>query len=239
MRIAFLTGAGMSAESGVPTFRDALTGLWSRFDATALATEAAFRSDPALVWGWYRWRAAMVRRAQPNPAHVGIAEFARRGHLVDVVTQNVDDLHERGGASGVTHLHGRLFASRCLDCGTTRDPDPILDGLDAIVEGVRETPPACDACGGPFRPDVVWFGEALPEDDWARAVAALERCELLVVVGTSGLVQPAASLPQLARERGARVIEINPGDSAVSQLAHERLRMPASSGIRMLLERHS
>jgi NAD-dependent deacetylase len=239
VRIAFLTGAGMSAESGVPTFRDALTGLWSRFDAVSLATEAAFRRDPALVWGWYRWRAAMVRRAQPNAGHLGIAEFARPGHAVDVVTQNVDDLHERAGSSEVIHLHGRLLASRCLDCGMTRNPDPIVEGLDAIAEGVRETPPACEACGGPFRPGVVWFGEALPEDAWASAVAVLERCDLLVVVGTSGLVQPAASLPQLARGRGARVVEINPVDSAVSPFAHERLRMPASAGIRMLLERHA
>ncbi|WP_202840017.1 SIR2 family NAD-dependent protein deacylase [Luteimonas saliphila] len=239
MRIAFLTGAGMSAESGVPTFRDALTGLWSRYDAMTLATEDAFRRDPALVWGWYRWRAAMVRRARPNAGHFGIAEFVRSGHAVEVVTQNVDDLHERGGMREAIHLHGRLFASRCLDCGATREPDPIVDGLDAIVDGVRETPPACDACGGPFRPGVVWFGEALPEDAWASAVAVLGRCELLVVVGTSGLVHPAASLPRLASTRGTRVIEINPVDSAVSPLAHECLRMPAGAGIRILLERYA
>ena len=237
MRIAFLTGAGMSAESGIPTFRDALTGLWARYDAERLATPGAFRDDPALCWGWYRWRAAMVRRACPHAGHLGIAELKRRGHAVDVVTQNVDDLHERAGSRDVVHLHGRLFASRRLDCGTTVDPDPILAGLDTLDAGVREAPPPCPACGGPFRPGVVWFGEALPEDAWQRACTSLENCELLVIVGTSGLVQPAASLPSRAQARGVHVIEINPVDSGVSALAHEHLRMPAGAGMQVLLDR--
>lgn len=236
MRITFLTGAGMSAESGIPTFRDALTGLWSRYDAEQLATSAAFRRDPALCWGWYRWRAAMVRRAAPNAGHRAIATLAARGHTVSVVTQNVDDLHERAGSADVVHLHGGLFASRCLDCGRTVTPDPILAGLDALAEGARETPPPCPDCGGPFRPGVVWFGEALPEPAWERAVADVGDCELLVVVGTSGLVQPAASLPQFAHGHGARVVEINPVDSGVSIWAHERIRMPASTGLQSLLD---
>jgi len=237
VRITFLTGAGMSAESGIPTFRDALTGLWARYDAERLATPGAFRNDPALCWGWYRWRAAMVQRAHPNAGHLGIAELARRGHAVEVITQNVDDLHERAGSHEVVHLHGSLFASRCLDCGTAVVPDPILAGLDALDAGAREAPPACAACGGPFRPGVVWFGEALPEAAWQQAQASLEACDLLVVVGTSGLVQPAASLPALAQARGVRVIEINPVDSGVSALAQERLRMPAGAGVQVLLDR--
>jgi len=238
MRIAFLTGAGMSAESGVPTFRDALTGLWARFDPAGLATPEAFRRDPALCWGWYRWRAALVRRARPNAGHLAIAGLAGRGHEVAVVTQNVDDLHERAGSRDVVHLHGSLFATRCFDCGRPAVPDPILEGLDAIGgEGAREAPPACVACGGPCRPGVVWFGEPLPADAWERACEALAACELLVVVGTSGLVQPAASLPRLAREAGARVVEINPVESAVSALAHESLRMGAGEGMRVLAER--
>lgn len=238
MRIAFLTGAGMSAESGVPTFRDALTGLWARFDPAGLATPEAFRRDPALCWGWYRWRAALVRRARPNAGHLAIAGLAGRGHEVTVVTQNVDDLHERAGSRDVVHLHGSLFATRCFDCGRPAVPDPILEGLDAIGgEGAREAPPACVACGGPCRPGVVWFGEPLPADAWERACEALTACELLVVVGTSGLVQPAASLPRLAREAGARVVEINPVESAVSALAHESLRMGAGEGMRVLAER--
>lgn len=238
MRIAFLTGAGMSAESGVPTFRDALTGLWARFDPAGLATPEAFRRDPALCWGWYRWRAALVRRARPNAGHLAIAGLAGRGHEITVVTQNVDDLHERAGSRDVVHLHGSLFATRCFDCGRPAVPDPILEGLDAIGgEGAREAPPACVACGGPCRPGVVWFGEPLPADAWERACEALAACELLVVVGTSGLVQPAASLPRLAREAGARVVEINPVESAVSALAHESLRMGAGEGMRVLAER--
>ena len=237
MRITFLTGAGMSAESGIPTFRDALTGLWSRYDAEQLATPQAFGRDPALCWGWYRWRAAMVRRARPNAGHLGIAGFAQRGHAVSVVTQNVDDLHERAGSEDVVHVHGSLFASRCLDCGEAMTPDPILDRLDAIDEGTREMPPPCPRCAGPFRPGVVWFGEALPEEAWDRACTTVAGCELLVVVGTSGLVQPAASLPLLARERGARVVEINPVESAVSAYADERLRMTASAGVQALLQR--
>jgi len=237
MHITFLTGAGMSAESGIPTFRDALTGLWSRYDAEQLATPEAFRRDPALCWGWYRWRAAMVRRARPNGGHLGIAGFAQRGHAVSVITQNVDDLHERAGSDDVVHLHGSLFASRCLDCGHTIAPDPILDGLETLTEGARESPPPCPACGGPFRPGVVWFGEALPNAAWSEACAAMEDCDLLVIVGTSGLVHPAATLPQLARTAGARTVEINPAGSAVSALAHESLRLGASAGIRLLLDR--
>ncbi|MGJ4728510.1 SIR2 family NAD-dependent protein deacylase [Luteimonas sp. SDU101] len=237
MRIVFLTGAGMSAESGVPTFRDALTGLWSRYDAEQLATPKAFMRDPALCWGWYRWRAALVRRARPNAGHLGIAALARGGHAVTVITQNVDDLHERAGSRGVVHLHGSLFASRCLDCAHQPTPDPILDGQDALLEGARESPPPCPVCGGMIRPGVVWFGEALPDEAWNAAGAALEDCALLVVVGTSGLVHPAASLPQLARRGGVRVLEINPVESAVSAYADERLRMTASAGVQVLLDR--
>lgn len=238
MRTVFLTGAGMSAESGIPTFRDALTGLWARFDAQSLATPEAFRRDPALCWGWYRWRAALVRRAAPNAGHLAIAAHADAGHAVAVVTQNVDDLHERAGARDVVHLHGSLFASRGIDCGHVVSPDPILERLDAVpADGAREAPPPCPRCGGAFRPGVVWFGEALPEDAWQRACEIVSRCALLVVVGTSGLVHPAASLPRLARECGARVVEINPVDSAVSAVAHERIRMPAATGIPVLLGR--
>ena len=237
MQIVFLTGAGMSAESGVPTFRDALTGLWARHDPMQLATPEAYRGDPALCWGWYRWRASRVRRAQPNAGHAGIVELARRGHAVQVVTQNVDDLHERAGSEGVIHLHGSLFASRCLDCGRPARPDPMLCDGDVPEDGAREAPPACAHCGGAIRPGVVWFGEALPASAWEAAIAAVDACDWLVVVGTSGLVHPAAALPQLARQAGAHVLEINPVDSAVSDCAHERLRMGAGDGLRALLAR--
>ena len=231
----FLTGAGMSAESGVPTFRDGLTGLWSRFDAQTLATPEAFRRDPALVWGWYRWRAWQLLRVHPNAGHDAIAALARRGYRVDVVTQNVDDLHERAGSRGVAHLHGELLRSRCIDCGARRHPDPITHDLAPPAEGGRETPPSCAACGGAFRPDVVWFGEALPQAQWDTALEAIAACDRVVVVGTSGLVQPAASLPGLARDLGKPVLEINPVPSALTPSADDYWPMTASAGLARLL----
>lgn len=233
-RIVFLTGAGMSAESGVPTFRDALTGLWSRFDAERLATADAFRADPALVWGWYRWRAAQVRRVQPHAGHRAIAGLASRGIRVDVVTQNVDDLHERAGSADAIHLHGHLLRSRCIDCGAGREPDPIALDPPTSEHGERENPPRCDVCGGAFRPAVVWFGEALPDAAWQQALPAIEACDRVVVVGTSGLVQPAASLPAIAHELGKPVLEINPRPSGITPLADEHWAMPASSGLARL-----
>lgn len=229
-RVAVLSGAGMSAESGLATFRDALTGLWARFDPTELACEAGFRRDPTLVWGWYRWRAAQLRQRQPNAGHRAIAAL-QDTHAVAVVTQNVDDLHERAGSTGVIHLHGRLLASRCIECGATRDPDPMLAGIDAVpAEGGREAPPRCKACGGYYRPGVVWFGEPLPDAAWTAAVAAMEACDLLAVIGTSGVVQPAASLPRIARRSGARIIEINPQPGAITPLADEHWACGASEG---------
>jgi NAD-dependent deacetylase len=238
VRLAFLTGAGMSAESGVPTFRDALTGLWSRFDAEQLATEAAFRRDPALVWGWYRWRAALVQRVQPNPGHRAIAALAD-DHAVRVVTQNVDDLHERAGMPGVVHLHGSLFATRCIHCGVHADgtPDPILRDAALIpADGGHEAPPRCAHCAGALRPGVVWFGEALPARPWDQAVAAITACELLVVVGTSGLVHPAAALPAMARDADVRVLEINPVATPLTAIAHASWRTTASTGLARLAD---
>ena len=237
MRLVVLSGAGMSAESGIPTFRDALTGLWARFDAERLATEAAFRADPALVWGWYRWRAAMVAAATPNAGHHGVAALAADGHEVVVVTQNVDDLHERAGSPGVLHLHGRLLASRCIGCGARVDPDPILAGPAPPEGGAREAPPICAGCGDVFRPDVVWFGEALPGDAWDAAADAVSACELLVVVGTSSLVWPAAGLPDLALRSGAPVLEINPVATPLSPRADARWATTASAGIARLRAR--
>ena len=234
MRIVVLSGAGISAESGIPTFRDALTGLWARFDAERLATEAAFRADPALVWGWYRWRAAMVAVAVPNGAHRDVAALADDGHEVVVVTQNVDDLHERAGSRAVLHLHGRLLASRCIDCGARTTPDPILAAPPPPGGGAREAPPGCEACGARFRPDVVWFGEALPGDAWAAAKAATGACDLLVVIGTSSLVWPAAGLPERALRAGVPVLEINPRVTPVSARATAHWAVSATAGMAQL-----
>lgn len=225
-RVVVFTGAGVSAESGIPTFRDALTGLWSRFDAMALATPEAFLADPALVWGWYEWRRLKVRTAQPNPAHRAIAGLAQRlasrGAELTLVTQNVDDLHERAGSPAVLHLHGGLHQPRCFDCGSAFDAPPdaaaaadrqSAQGWRSVTldsDGQRLDPPRCAACGGLVRPGVVWFGEALPADALEQSVAAAEACDLLFSVGTSGVVEPAASIPRVAARAGAQVVHVNP-----------------------------
>jgi NAD-dependent deacetylase len=206
-RIVVFTGAGVSAESGVPTFRDAQTGLWAKFDATELATSDAFKHDPALVWGWYEWRRAMVAKAKPNPAHLAIAAMAARVPQLALITQNVDDLHERAGSRDVLHLHGQLERSYCRDCGElwTRSGQPSPDAT-----GTRLDPPVCTACGGLVRPGVVWFGESLPEREWRASTEAASRCEVFFCVGTSSLVYPAASLTGVATDAGAVTVQINP-----------------------------
>ena len=222
-RVCVLTGAGMSAESGIPTFRGTHDSLWSRFDPMRLATAEAWRADPALVWGWYRWRMQRVRDAQPNAGHVALADLARRVPL-SLVTQNVDDLHERAGSVVDAHVHGSLFALRCFACGRAHD-----GGLDDYVDGQqRVAPMRCTACGDAIRPGVVWFGEALPEDAWEAAAHAATRCTLMLVVGTSGLVHPAAGLPALARRHGATVVEINPESTALSAEADHVWRATAA-----------
>ncbi|KRA45385.1 NAD-dependent deacylase [Pseudoxanthomonas sp. Root630] len=234
-----LTGAGMSAESGIPTFRGTRDSLWSRFDPMRLATADAWREDPALVWGWYRWRMQGVRDAQPNAGHRALAELARHVPL-SLVTQNVDDLHERAGSVVDGHVHGSLFALRCFACGRAHT------ALDDYMEGAQRVEPMrCTACGDRIRPGVVWFGEALPDDAWASAVDAAERCALMLVVGTSGLVYPAAGLPALARRHGATVVEINPEPTALSAEVDHVWRATAAEALQQLsvlprsIDRHS
>lgn len=238
MKIVVLSGAGMSAESGIPTFRDALTGLWPQFDAERLATPEAFAEDPGLVWGWYRWRAAAVLRAQPNAGHLGLARLGALGHRVTVVTQNVDDLHERAGSDRVLHLHGSLFASRCSRCGAAPAVEPMRERADPVpANGAREEPPACAACGSQLRPGVVWFGESLPEAPWREARAAIKQCGLLLVIGTAAVVHPAAALPLAALDAGIPVLEINPRPTPLSAHADAAWRLPAGAGVQRLLER--
>lgn len=212
--VVVFTGAGVSAESGIPTFRDALSGLWQRFDPAELATPEAFRRDPALVWGWYEWRRAQVLKAQPNPAHRAIAELARQVPQLTLVTQNVDDLHERAGSTAVIHLHGSLHAPRCFAC--TRPFEGLAAAPQEPAEGRRLEPPRCRHCGGRVRPGVVWFGEALPERALQQAFAAAQACDLLLSVGTSGAVYPAAQIPGLALQAGASVVHVNPQPVAIS-----------------------
>ena len=207
--ILVLTGAGVSAESGIATFREALTGLWARFDPARLATADAFIEDPVRVWSWYEWRRAQALAAEPNPAHRALAAWGRRQQRLHLVTQNVDDLHERAGSHAVIHLHGSLHAPRCFECARPLASPPVPAAGDRLV-----APPRCPACGGLARPGVVWFGESLPEEALASAWALAERCDLCLVVGTSGLVQPAASLPAVARQQGATLVRIDPQPAA-------------------------
>ena len=207
--VLVLTGAGVSAESGIATFREALTGLWVRFDPAQLATAEAFRADPARVWSWYEWRRAQVLKAQPNPAHRALADWAGQHGRLRLVTQNVDDLHERAGSRDVIHLHGSLHAPRCFDCAR-----PLEAPVSPAAGEQLVAPPRCPACGGLARPGVVWFGESLPEQALTTAWALAERCDLCLVIGTSGLVQPAASLPVVARQQGATVVRIDPQPAA-------------------------
>jgi NAD-dependent deacetylase len=205
-RLVVFTGAGVSAESGIPTFRDQLTGLWAKFDPAQLATATAFRNDPALVWGWYEWRRAQVAQALPNAAHVAIAALARNVPEMVVVTQNVDDLHERAGSKDVIHLHGSLQAARCFACARSH---PLAQYPSSGIEASPIEPPRCSRCNGKIRPGVVWFGEELPQVALRNAFKSARDTDLLLSVGTSGLVYPAARIPEIARESGARVLHIN------------------------------
>jgi NAD-dependent deacetylase len=203
-----LTGAGVSAESGIPTFRDQLTGLWERYDAAELATDHAFDRDAALVWGWYEWRRMLVLKAQPNRAHGAIAAMAERIPAFTLATQNVDDLHERAGSRSLLHLHGTLASPRCERCET---PYHHPQGIpDLPPGGMRIDPPRCSGCGARVRPGVVWFGESLPQREWTQAVQAASHCDVFISVGTSSLVQPAASLVECARRRGGLAVQVNP-----------------------------
>ncbi|CEA04322.1 NAD-dependent deacetylase [Pseudomonas saudimassiliensis] len=229
--ILVFTGAGVSAESGIATFRDALTGLWANNDPQQLATPEGFIADPARVWGWYQWRRQQLLSREPNAAHRAIAALAQRVPKVTVVTQNVDDLHERAGSDAVIHLHGSLLTTRCFDC-----EKPAQVPVDEVpLDGAAITPPSCGHCGGMLRPGVVWFGEALPEDAWQRAVAAAQSADLVLVVGTSGLVYPAAQIPQLAWEGGATVVHVNTEPVPVAAEREHSLVGPAGEVLAELL----
>jgi NAD-dependent deacetylase len=197
--VAVLTGAGVSAESGIPTFRDAQTGLWAQYSPEELATPEAFGRNPRLVWEWYASRRQSVAAAQPNPGHLALAALEAYLPRLTLITQNVDGLHRRAGSAAPIELHGNLTRARCPAEGTL---------YTSWAEG-EALPPPCPACGAPLRPDVVWFGELLPPAALERAWEAASSCDLFLSVGTSGVVEPAASLPRVAYSRGATVAVIN------------------------------
>lgn len=231
MRIAVLSGAGISAESGVPTFRDDKNGLWAKFDPYELSSVQGWQEHPERVWAWYLWRHHLVQATEPNDGHRALAAWQDHAD-VTVVTQNVDNLHERAGSSPVHHLHGSLFEFRCDSCASV-----YTGPLEDVPEPVLElTPPTC-GCGGLIRPDIVWFGEGLPDGPWDAAVQAVSTADVVVVVGTSAVVYPAAGLPELALARGAVVVEVNPEPTPLSSSATIALRENASTALPTLLQR--
>ena len=220
-----LTGSGVSAESGIPTFRGK-DGLWNRYRPEELATPEAFARDPELVWKWYAWRMERVWAAQPNPAHHAFCKLEEMGFLKALITQNVDDLHERAGSRNVIHMHGMLRVVRCVRCGNSvelREP-PTVPPL-----------PVCD-CGGLLRPGVVWFGEPIPEDVLRRAFDEANLSDVMIVAGTSALVYPAAGLPLVVKRKGGVIIEVNPDKTPLTEHADVSIREKAGDALRGILD---
>jgi NAD-dependent deacetylase len=222
------TGAGVSRESGIPTFREAGLGFWEKYDPQQLATVQGFLEDPKLVWDWYAYRRKTVAQSSPNPGHYALAELEKLLPGMVLITQNIDSLHVRAGSCNVVELHGNISRVRCFNGCLTFE-----NWKDEDSAG--ETPPRCSKCGSYLRPDVVWFGEALPDEGIHRAFRAAESCDLMLVVGTSGVVQPAASLPSTARYRGARIVEVNPEESEITSLADIVLRGKSGDILPLLL----
>jgi NAD-dependent deacetylase len=228
-RLVVLTGAGISKESGIPTFREAQDGLWERYDPMEMASERGFLSNPKLVWEWYEYRFGMVASAQPNPGHRAIAELEEIVPSVTVVTQNIDGLHQAGGSTRVLELHGSIQRYKCFSgrhTGYSRED----------FAGQAEKPPRCPECGDLIRPDIVWFGEYLPVDVIRNAYAACREAQVALVVGTSGVVQPAASLPFVAQDEGAAMIDVNPEEDEISRRADIFLQGPGGVVLPQLLE---
>ncbi len=228
--IAVLTGAGISAESGIPTFRQAQTGLWAQYDPQQLATPEAFRRDAGLVWRWYQWRREIVSGAQPNPGHVALVQLQSLAPKSTLITQNIDDLHRQAGSTGVLELHGNLLRNKCFE------NEHVVNAGDELPPLEPGRPPRCPRCHSLLRPDVVWFGEALPAGVLQAAVHAAETCDLFIVAGTSALVHPAATLPLIAMEHGAPLLELNPQRTPLSPYADYQLEGPSGEILPRLVE---
>jgi NAD-dependent deacetylase len=223
--VVVLTGAGISAESGIPTFRGP-GGLWRSYRPEDLATPQAFVRDPKLSWEWYDWRRSVIAAVEPNAGHAALASIEQRTPRFTLVTQNVDGLHDRAGSRRLLKIHGDIWTLRCTVCSREwRDLRPSLP----------ELPPKCD-CGAMARPGVVWFGETLPHGVWGEAVEATRNAELMLVIGTSAVVYPAAGLVDLVKAVGAKVIEINPAETPVSSLVDLSWRAPAAEALPQLAQ---
>ena len=238
-RIVVFTGAGMSADSGIATFRNNPDSHWSKFNPTELASPDGWRDNRNRVWAWYEARRANVLAAVPNAGHLAIAELAEvlslranREVRVDVVTQNVDNMHERAGSKAVVHLHGSLFAARCSACYRPGQFAPGEPDRDAV----EVEPPICTHCGGYLRPGVVWFGEAMPQAEFRQAEDLVDACGAMLVVGTSGLVYPAAELPINAYRLDKFTAEINPEPSKISHYMTQQWSATAAHGLPELLD---
>lgn len=229
-KIAAMTGAGMSAESGVPTFRGD-EGLWSKYRPEELANVHAFTSDPALVWEWYCWRRGLIADTEPNPGHLALVHLAHRmkerNGSFTLITQNVDDLHDRAGSVDILKLHGEIFRSFCMSCGT--------DHPEVRFVEKGEVPRCRDGCGGLVRPGVVWFGESLPADILQAATEAVAKAQVFISIGTSAVVYPAAGLIEQAARSGAYVVEVNVEPSALADVADEVLLGPAGEMLPALI----
>lgn len=225
----------MSRESGVPTFRDALDGLWAKYDPTQLATPQAFMRNPKLVWDWYQYRRELVNEAKPNAGHHALVELENLLPQVIIITQNVDGYHFQVGSTDVISLHGDIQRNKCFDdC----QGDPTYIDIAGLEWDQEAGPPKCPYCNKAFvRPDVVWFGEMLPTHELTRTQEVTSTTDVMLVIGTSGMVEPAASLPFYAASLGATVLEINPQPSRISQVAHLRLTGGAAEMLPQVIER--
>lgn len=229
--VAVLTGAGVSAESGISTFRDT-DGLWSRFSPEEMASIDGFMANPQRVWEWYQYRHGVIASAEPNPAHRALARLAELRDLT-LVTQNIDGLHQAAGSPEVIELHGNLRRSFCFDCGKPAETATLPPG-DVSGEASGGAP-RCD-CGGLLRPDVVWFGEPLPQRALTHAFAAAQGCDLFLSIGTSAVVFPAAQIPVEAARAGAKLVEINPEPTLLTPLTDWSVRMPAGEALPVMVE---
>ena len=223
-KIVFVTGAGISQESGIPTFRGK-DGLWRKYDAMQLATIDAFYKNPKLVWEWYQERRNNIFNAKPNPGHFAIANLEKYKRII-VLTQNIDGLHQRAGSSDVLELHGSIIRLKCTKCGFK----------DEIRSSFHDLPPKCSKCNNILRPDVVWFGEALPQDVWSRAIIEANTCDVMVITGTSLVVSPANTLPIYAKQNNAILVEINPEQTTMSSDTDLSIRKTSAKALTSLLE---
>ena len=223
-KIVFVTGAGISQESGIPTFRGT-DGLWRKYDPMQLATIDAFYQDPKLVWEWYEDRRKNILEAKPNAGHIAIADL-EKNKQVTVLTQNIDGLHQRAGSTNVLELHGSIIRIKCTKC----------DFEDEIQSSFSALPPKCDNCGSILRPDVVWFGEALPQDVWKDAIEHASSCDVMIIAGTSLVVSPANTLPLYAKQNGAVLIEVNPDETVMSGDMDYSMRTTSAKGLPELFD---